>query len=107
MRNYVRAAGLGEIGSCHLFRHAMATQMLENGADVRYIQATLGHADIKTTQVYTRVRIRALKDIHTATHPARLARSVKNPTTDEDDASVTVADLLAALDDEADEGSGE
>ncbi|MBV8272148.1 MAG: site-specific tyrosine recombinase XerC [Cupriavidus sp.] len=69
VRVYVRAAGLGNIGSCHLFRHAMATQMLENGADVRFIQAMLGHADIKTTQVYTRVSIRALKDIHTATHP--------------------------------------
>ncbi len=107
VRNYVRAAGLGEIGSCHLFRHAMATQMLENGADVRYIQAMLGHADIKMTQVYTRVSIRALKDIHTATHPARLARSAKNPTPYEDEKPITAADLLAALDDEADEGSGE
>ena len=42
VRNYVRAAGLGNIGSCHLFRHAMATLMLENGADVRYIQAMHG-----------------------------------------------------------------
>jgi len=75
VRNCVRAAGLGNIGSCHLFRHAMATQMLENGADVRFIQAMLGHADIKTTQVCTRVSIRALKDIHSATHPARLGRT--------------------------------
>ncbi len=41
----------------------MASQMLENGADVRFIQVMLEHADIKTTQVYTRVSIRALKDI--------------------------------------------
>jgi len=42
VRNYVRAAGLGNIGSCHLFRHAMATQMLENEADVRFIQVMRG-----------------------------------------------------------------
>lgn len=102
VRNYVRGAGLGEIGSCHLFRHAMATQMLENGADVRYIQAMLGHADIKTTQVYTRVSIRALKDIHTATHPARLARTGRSQV-DLDGSPPTAAELLDALDDEAGE----
>ena len=82
--------------SCHLFRHAMATQMLEKGADVRYIQAMLGHADIKTTQVYTRVSIRALKEIH----PARLASTVRNQS-EPDGPPETAADLLAALDDEA------
>ena len=97
----VRAAGLGNIGSCLLFRHAIATQMLENGADVRFIQAMLGHADIKTTQVYTRVSIRALKDIHSATHPARLGRTVPR-IGEEGDESPTAADLLAALD--AEEG---
>ena len=71
VRSHVRATGLSNIGSWHLFRHAMATQTLENGVDVRFIQAMLGHADIKTTLVYTRVSIRALKDIHSATHPAR------------------------------------
>ena len=94
VRNQVRAAGLGNIGNCHLFQHAMATQMLENGADVRFIQAMLGHADIKTTQVYTRVSIRALKDIHSATHPARPTRATLKP----DEAPATVADLLEALD---------
>ena len=103
VRNHVRAAGLGNIGSCHLFRHAMATQMLENGADVRFIQAMLGHADIKTTQVYTRVSIRALKDIHSATHPARLGRSGSRGKDAGDERKVTASDLLAALDAEADE----
>ncbi|MBU6490301.1 MAG: tyrosine-type recombinase/integrase [Burkholderiales bacterium] len=97
VRHHVRAAGPGNMGGCHLFRHAMATQMLENGADVRFIQAMLGHADIKTTQVYTRVSIGALKDIHSATHPARLTRATLKP----DEAPVTVADLLDALDAEA------
>ncbi|WP_181321697.1 tyrosine-type recombinase/integrase [Trinickia symbiotica] len=98
MRNHVRAAGLGNIGSCHLFRHAIATQVLENGADVRFIRAMLGHADINTTQVYTRVSIRALKDIHSAKHPARLTRATLTP---EDRPPATVADFLAMHDDEA------
>ena len=51
-------------GSCHLLRHTMATLMLENGADIRYIQAMLGHAELSTTQIYTQVSIRKLKEIH-------------------------------------------
>ena len=72
VRDHVQAAGTGKTGSCHLFRHTMATLMLENGADIRYIQAMLGHAELSTTQVYTQVSIRQLKAIHTATHPGRL-----------------------------------
>jgi len=74
VRGYVNAADTGKTGSCHLFRHTMATLMLENGADIRFIQAMLGHADISTTQIYTQVSIRQLKEIHTATHPARMER---------------------------------
>ena len=48
----------------------MATLMHENGADIRHIQAILGHEDIRTTQIYTQVAIRALQQIHAATHPA-------------------------------------
>jgi integrase/recombinase XerD len=44
--------------------------MLEGGADVRYIQEMLGHADLSTTQAYTKVSIQKLKEIHSATHPA-------------------------------------
>lgn len=66
---YLRAAGI-EKGSCHLFRHAMATQMLENGADLRWIQAMLGHRSVESTQIYTQVSIRALQAVHTSTHPA-------------------------------------
>ena len=50
----------------------MATLMLENGADIRYIQETLGQADLRTTQIYTQVSIRKLQQIHKLTHPADL-----------------------------------
>lgn len=69
IRDYIKHADIGKSGSCHLFRHTMATQMLENGADVRFIQEMLGHASLETTQRYTHVSIGKLKDIHTATHP--------------------------------------
>jgi integrase/recombinase XerD len=74
VRDYVDKADIGKRGACHLFRHSMATLMLENGADIRFIQQMLGHADLNTTQIYTHVSIRKLKEIHTATHPARLGR---------------------------------
>jgi len=56
--------------------------MLENGADIRYIQQMLGHADLKTAQIYTQVSIRQLKRIHSATHRARLE---KKPSTEPDE----------------------
>lgn len=69
VRRYVEASGIAKHGACHLFRHTMATLMLEGGADIRFIQEILGHALLTTTQIYTRVSIRKLKEIHTATHP--------------------------------------
>lgn len=74
-RDYVTGSGVGKQGACHLFRHTMATLMLEGGADIRYIQAMLGHAELSTTQIYTQVSIRTLQAVHQATHPgADLAR---------------------------------
>lgn len=75
VRRYVEASGVGKRGSCHLFRHTMATLMHDNGADIRFIQAMLGHSKLTTTEIYTQVSIRKLKEIHTATHPARPHRS--------------------------------
>ena len=72
--DYIKRSGVDKPGSCHLFWHTMATLMLENGADVRFVQVMLGHAQLTSTQIYTQVAIRALKEIHTATHPARLER---------------------------------
>lgn len=70
VRRYLDDIGCKKPGACHLFRHTMATQMLNNGADVRFIQALLGHASLSTTEIYTHVSIGKLKEIHTATHPA-------------------------------------
>ena len=62
----------------------MATAMLENGADIPFIQEMLGHVKLTSRQVYTRVSIAKLKAIHTATHPAatleRRGRATGNPT---------------------------
>jgi len=71
VKKYFEAVGIDKPGGCHLFRHSMATHMLENGADIRYIQAILGHGSLKTTEIYTRVSIKKLKEVHTTTHPAK------------------------------------
>lgn len=75
VREYVRRAELGKEGAVHLLRHSCATALLEGGADVRYVQALLGHAKLETTQIYTHVSIKKLKEVHDACHPARLAPS--------------------------------
>ena len=75
IRSYLDRAGVTKTGACHLFRHTMATAMLDNGADVRHVQEMLGHSLIVTTQRYTHVSIARLRAVHTATHPgARLER---------------------------------
>ena len=70
VKRYMKNAGIDVPGSCHLLRHAMATHMLENGAEMRYIQAMLGHANLSATQMYTHVSIRKLQQVHEATHPS-------------------------------------
>jgi len=65
---YIRRA-TGKPGSCHTFRHTMATLMLEGGADIRHIQEILGHVQLSTTQIYTHVSIDALKAVHARCHP--------------------------------------
>ncbi|MEK7244916.1 MAG: tyrosine-type recombinase/integrase, partial [Pseudomonadota bacterium] len=94
----LRYAGIEKTGGAHLFRHAMATHMLDNGADTRFIQAMLGHANLQTTQIYTQVSIEKLKQIHDATHPARLVREAKTDAIESEtsDATRTLLDSLTA-----------
>ena len=95
VKGYVERAGLEVVGSCHLFRHAMATHMLENGADIRYIQAILGHNDLDTTAIYTQVSIHKLKAVHATTHPAKLQRTPQS-TASMSEAEALLSSSLAA-----------
>jgi integrase/recombinase XerD len=74
VRRRLTRAGLTQRGACHLLRHAMATHMLHNGADVRHLQAILGHADLGTTARYTQVSIRDLQLVHAKTHPSEITK---------------------------------
>jgi integrase/recombinase XerD len=77
VRHYFQQAGIEKRGACHLFRHTMATAMLDNGADIRHVQEMLGHSQIASTQRYTHVSIARLRAVHAATHPA--ARLLRDP----------------------------
>jgi len=67
---FIRKAGIGRPGSCHLFRHTCATHLLEGGADIRFIQQLLGHEKLETTAIYTEVSIKQLQAVHARCHPA-------------------------------------
>lgn len=105
VRAWVMAAKLGKTGSCHLFRHTAATLMLEGGADIRFIQALLGHAKLETTSVYTQVSIHKLKEVHALTHPgARLVPLQALQQAQEAPSLVAGSGDAAACEDGADEG---
>jgi integrase/recombinase XerD len=92
----IDAAKLGKTGACHLFRHTMATLMHENGADIRFIQETLGHVKLETTQIYTHVSIRTLQQVHATTHPAaHLGRNENAPRKTPDPEAEQLFQMLA------------
>ncbi len=93
VKKYVTQSHIDKVGSCHLFRHTMATLMLENGADIRFIQHMLGHSQLSTTEIYTHVAIHKLKQIHTATHPAKIKPTPQSS----QDTPPTKDDLFNAL----------
>lgn len=68
VRKYALLAGITKKVSPHTLRHSFATDLLMNGADIRSVQAMLGHASINTTQIYTHVTNQQLRDVHKAFH---------------------------------------
>ena len=68
VKNYATKAGITRKVTPHVIRHSFATDLLENGADLRSVQALLGHANIATTQVYTHVTDKHLREVHKAFH---------------------------------------
>jgi integrase/recombinase XerD len=102
VRGYLIESKVGKMGGCHLFRHTVATLMLENGADIRVIQQMLGHVKLTPTELYTQVSINLLRQVYSATHPPAHLKQPETPATTARDAAAE-AELFDALATESEE----